>query len=59
MKYNNRKLKLKKNLKYTIIFIMRSCNIRFNLPSNLVPLVGLYRLIPIGKAYIILRKPIF
>ena len=37
-----------------------SLNIRFNLLSNLVPLVGLYRLIPIGKNLLIYKeKPHF
>ena len=34
-------------------------NNRFNLPSDPVPLMGPRKLIPIGKAHITLRKPIF
>ena len=33
--------------------------IRFNLPSDLVPLVGLHRLIPIGKTSLFKKNPIF
>ena len=32
---------------------------KFNLPSDLVPLMGPHRLIPMEKAHITLRKPIF
>jgi len=32
---------------------------RFNLPSDLVPLIGLYRLIPIVKTQYLLRKTHF
>jgi len=33
---------------------------RFNLPSDLVPLMGLYKLIPIGKISLFIeKKPIF
>ena len=34
-------------------------NIRFNLPSDLVPLIGLYRLIPIGKTFLSEKNSIF
>src|SRR6266576_3976141 len=50
---------------YIIIFFIKSLlrkvilYIRFNLLSDLVPLIGTHRLMPMGKAHITLRKPIF
>jgi len=47
---------------YIIIVVkfINKLNIKFNLLSNLVPLISLYRQIPIGKTFLFIeKKPIF
>ena len=38
---------------------MSSFYIKFNLLSNLVPLIGIYRLIPMGKTSLFKKNPYF